>query len=399
MRSYTASSSPPVVMRKPGKFRRLLFFPVHAMKDISGFRNILLVQLGDIGDLVLTTPTIRAVRETCPKARVSILTRKPFGSLLVADPILHEVVETQKIRGSVFRLLQDFIQLARRLRRARYDLVIDLRTGDRGAILSFCTGAQVRVGRNVPEKKFWRGAIFTEFVPDSPAAPLPVHPGADQSLRVVRAIGIDTKNAVPKLHIAPKDRNHAIELLAQFGLTPASRWVSINPCSRWKYKEWEYQKWRELIDRLWENHQLPTLLVGAPEDTFIAEEISAKRKGHTFNLAGKTTLGELTALIAMSRLHLGVDSAAPHMAAAVGTPTLTIFGPGNWKSWTVADELHRVVTSDMPCIPCNRKGCDNSGKSRCLDELSPDRVYAEVSRILSVLDRQGRSVCIPVVVG
>lgn len=382
-------------MRKPGSFRRPLFFPVHTMKYISGFRNILLVQLGDIGDLVLTTPTIRAVREACPEARVSILTRKPFGSLLVADPILHEVVQTQKIGGSVSRLLQDFIQLARRLRRARYDLVIDLRTGDRGAILSFCTGARERIGRNVPGKNFWRSVLFTKIAPDFPAAPLPVHPGADQSLRVVRAIGMDTQDAAPKLHIAPKDRAHVIELLGQFGLTPASRWVSINPCSRWKYKEWGYEKWGELIDRLWENHQLPTLLVGAPEDISIAEEISAKRKGHTFSLAGKTTLGELTALLAMSRLHLGVDSAAPHMAAAVGTPTLTVFGPGNWKSWTVADELHRVVTSDMPCIPCNRKGCDNSGKSRCLDELSTDRVYAQARATLSVLEQIDDQVTAP----
>jgi ADP-heptose:LPS heptosyltransferase len=72
---------------------------------------------------------------------------------------------------------------------------------------------------------------------------------------------------------------------------------------------------------------------------------------------------------------------------AVGTPSLTIFGPGNWKSWTVVDELHRVVTADMPCIPCNRMGCDDSKKSRCLDELGADRVYADAKAILSCLDR------------
>ena len=354
---------------------------------MSRFSNILLVQLGDIGDVVLTTPTILAVKETYTEARVSILVFKPFGSLLRADPNLHEVVEATKIRGSLFNTLRQYFLFARRLRLAHYDLVIDLRTGDRGAILTFLTGAQERVGRHAESKPFWYNILFTKLLPDPPYAQFPVHPGADQSLRIVRAIGMDTKNSVPRLYVAPEDRIHAIELLAECGLTPASQWVTINPCSRWKYKEWGYGKWGEIIDLLWQNHQLTAVLIGSSEDTNTAKQIAAGRNGHTFNLAGKTTLGELSALISLSTLHLGVDSAAPHIAAAVGIPTLTIFGPGNWKSWTVADELHRVVTADLPCIPCNRKGCDDSGKSLCLDVLSTDKVYAETSAILSALAR------------
>lgn len=358
---------------------------------MSRFSNILLVQLGDIGDVVLTTPTIQAVKGTYPEARVSILVFKPFGSLLRADPNLHEVVKATKIRGSLFNTLREYFLFARRLRLAHYDLVIDLRTGDRGAILSFLTGAQERVGRHADNKPFWYNILFTKLLPDPPYAQFPVHPGADQSLRIVRAIGMDTKNSVPKLYVAPEDRIHAVELLAECGLTPASRLVTINPCSRWKYKEWWYDKWGEVIDLLWQNHRLTAVLIGSSEDTNTAKQIAAGRNDHTFNLAGKTTLGELSALISLSTLHLGVDSAAPHIAAAVGIPTLTIFGPGNWKSWTVADELHRVITADLPCIPCNRKGCDDSGKSLCLDVLSADKVYAETSAILSALARNRAS--------
>jgi len=353
---------------------------------MPGFSNILLIQLGDIGDIVLTTPTIRAVKETYHEARVSVMVRQPFGSLLVADPNLHEVVEAAKVRGTLLHTLREYLRFARRLRRARYDLVIDLRTGDRGAILSFLTGAQVRVGLHEDNKPFWYKHLFTKLLFDPPYAELPVHPGAGQSLRIVRAIGIDTQVSVPKLYFAPKDRDHAVKLLSECGLTPTSRWVTINPCSRWKYKEWGYEKWGEVVDRIWQNHRLPALLIGSPEETSVAEEIAAGRNGHTFNLAGKTTLGELSALINMSTVHLGVDSAAPHIAASVGTPTLTIFGPGNWKSWTVTDQLHRVVTSKLPCQPCNRKGCDDSEKSRCLDELSVDKVYSEIDAILLVLN-------------
>lgn len=363
-------------------------------RDMSRFSNILLVQLGDIGDVVLTTPTIRAVRETYPEARVSILVRKPFGSLLTADPNLHEVVEFTKVRGSLLHTFREYLRFVRRLRRAHYDLVITLRTGDRGAILSFLTGASVRVGLQAENKPFWYKHLFTKLLFDPPYAELPVHPGAGQSLRIVRAFGIDTSNSTPKLYIASKDRYPAVNLLADCGLTSASHWVTINPCSRWKYKEWGYTKWGEVIDRLWQDHHLPTVLIGSSEEASVAELIAAGRSEHTFNLAGKTTLGELSALIAMSMLHLGVDSAAPHIAASLGTATLTIFGPGNWKSWTVTDELHRVVTAKMSCIPCNRTGCDDSKKSRCLDELSADRVYLEADAILSALDRE-RAVSIP----
>lgn len=349
------------------------------------FKNILLIQLGDIGDVVLTTPTIRAVKETFPEACITIFVRKPFGSLLLADQNLYEVVETDRIRGSVFRILVENMRLIRRLQRARFDLVIDLRTGDRGAIFSFLTRAPVRVGRNVHDKKFWRRLAFTSIVSD-PKLNLPnVHPGADQSLHVVREIGITTTDSTPRLNVSPSDRAHVLELLAKHGLVPEKKWVSINPCSRWKYKEWEYEKWGEVIDQLWKAHQLPAVLVGSTENAVACQGIAAGRETYTFNLAGKTTLGELVAILQLSSLHIGVDSAASHIAAAVDTPTLTIFGPNNWKAWTVADDFHRVVVAAMPCVPCNQKGCDNTGKSLCIDELGLLEVLRPTEELLEKL--------------
>ncbi|MDO8989250.1 MAG: glycosyltransferase family 9 protein [Sideroxyarcus sp.] len=357
------------------------------MNDIGvpKINRVLVIQLGDIGDVVLTTPTIRAVKDAFPEARISVLVRKPFGSLLQADPNLHEVVEAAKSHGLSLRILRDHIAFARRLRRARYDLVIDLRTGDRGAIYSFLTRAKTRIARQT-ENPFWHDLLFTKLIADPPYSQLPIHPGADQSLRIVRALGIDTTDPSPKLYVAPHDRDHAVGLLAMCELAPTDRWVTINPCSRWKYKEWGYENWGKVIDLLWRDHRLAAVLIGSPEEAEAAKAIVSGRNDHAFALAGKTTLGELSALISMSTLHLGVDSAAPHIAMAVGTPSLTLFGPGNWKSWTVVDELHRVVTADMPCVPCNRMGCDDSRKSRCLDELGAGKVYAEANAILSVLD-------------
>lgn len=353
-------------------------------------KNILLIQLGDIGDVVITTPTIRAVKEAYPAAHLSIMVRSPFGSLLEADPHLHEIIESHKPKGAFLRVIRDYFMFACRLKRAKYDLVIDLRTGDRGAFLAFMTRAPVRVGRQVGDPPFWRQLLFTQTISELPCADPPVHLGADQSLRIVRALGIDTPDTTPKLQISPAVRERARQLLDANGLASASPWVSINPCSRWKYKEWGVEKWGEVSDWLWREYRCPVIIVGGAEDTAVGAQIVADRSSHAFNLAGRTTLGQLAALLQMSSLHLGIDSAAAHIAAAVGTPVVTIFGPGDWQSWTIVDELHRVVTADLPCRPCNHKGCEDSEQSLCLDQLEVSRVVAVVAEIAAMIPSMQR---------
>lgn len=343
--------------------------------------NILLIQLGDIGDVVLTTPTIRAIKKAYPDARVSILIFKPYGSLLAADPNVYEVVETARIRSSLRHRLWEAVVFTRRLRQKQYDLVIDLRTGDRGAILSFITGAQERVGQHV-DKPFWHDFLFTKIIHNLQVAPPPAHPGADQSLRIVRELGIDTSDSIPKLYITPDDQLRANALLAEFGLTSATQIVTANPFSRWKYKEWNNAKWGEIIDVVWEAYHIPVLLIGSLEEAAACQKIVAGRKGRVINLAGRTTLGELTALLSMSSLHLGVDSAAPHIAAAVGTPTVTIHGPSDWRAWRIIDDLHKIVIPTMECVPCNQRGCDNTEMSQCLENLEAGAVIDVIGQVL-----------------
>lgn len=352
---------------------------------MASFRNILLVQLGDIGDVILTTPTIRAAKETYPEARISIMVRKPFGSLLGADQNLHEVVEIEKICGSVFRVIGEQIRVIRNLRRARYDMVIDLRTGDRGTILSFCTGAVERVGRQGSDKQYWHNLLFTKVVRNPALGPPEVHPGADQSLRIVRPLGIDTSDSQPKIYIEPTDRQRAAMLLKERGLLAEDRWLTINPFSRWRYKEWDSAKWGQVIDRLWEEQHIPALLIGGEDESLAADLLVNGRERYVFNLAGMTTLGELAAIISMSTLHVGVDSAAPHLAAAVGTPSVTIHGPSDWHAWRIVDDWHKIVSSSLNCIPCSRMGCDDTGQSLCLQQLESESVLLVVDELLRKL--------------
>jgi len=344
-------------------------------------QKILLIQLGDVGDVVLTSPTIRAAKETYPAARVSIIVRKPFGGILAADPNLDEVIEFEKKRGSLASVAGYYLSFVGRLRRAGYSLVVDLRTGDRGAIFAFLTGAPVRVGTFLGYRR-WHNWLYTKTVHDPPIGPATNHPGADQSLRIVRSIGMDTTDSFPQLHVSPECRNAAIGLLAECGLRAEGHWVTINPFSRWRYKEWDNDKWGEVIDWLWNRYGLPSVLVGSPEESVAAGKIVAGREAYAFTLTGKTTLAELAAVIAMSSLHLGVDSAAPHMATALDTPSITIHGPSNWRFWRIINDRQRVVSPAMACVPCNRMGCDNSARSACLEQLESTAMLDIIDEIL-----------------
>lgn len=349
-------------------------------------RNILVIQLGDIGDVVLATTTLRAVKEAYPSARLSVLVRKGYGSLLEADPHVSEVVEVEKKSRKLAEIGKDNYRLFRRLKHAKYDLVIDLRTGDRGAILAFLTGAPVRVSRYDREKSFWRNGIFNHPIYSAKPASSPAHPGADQSLALLRAIGIDTEDTAPRLWTAKDAIERVRALLFTENVGESGRWVTINPFSRWKYKEWGYDRWVEVIGWLWKEHGIRSVLVGSREEMNVASYIAGKCDGGACSLAGKTTLAELAALLSLATMHLGVDSAAPHIAYAVGTPSITIFGPSDWRAWTVPSYTHRIVTPERQCVPCHRKGCDGKERSICLEEMGTENMKSAIWKVLKVLD-------------
>ena len=338
-------------------------------KDI---RNILLIQLGDIGDAVWATPTFRAVKETHPKANVSVLLRENIGLLLEADPHIHKIFEVKRSKGNLNKKVKEQYRLLRALHRERFDLIFDLRLDDRGAFMAFLSGAPVRVAITCQDV-LWRNRLFTHIV----IPPVPkerTFGAAEQSLRLVREFGIDTEDTTPKLWISEKAKRQAEKLLDGHNISAFRRWITLNPFSRWPYKEWKYEKWVHIIGWLWEEYGIPTVIVGAPEEREKAINIAKKSKGQIFNLAGKTLLDELAAVLRLSSLHIGVDSAPPHIAAAVGTPTITIFGPSDWRDWAPRGEIHSVVTPDRDCVPCHQKGCGGTGTSDCFETLTTDKV-------------------------
>ena len=341
--------------------------------------SVLIIQLGDIGDLVWTTPTFWAVKEAYPHAHISVLLREGLGCLLESDPVIHKIFEVKNNRGSLSHSAIAQLRLIKELRREHFDLVFDLRGGDRGAFMARLTGAPIRASIFYGDAPFWRNKLFTHLLIE-PAPPKErILGAAEQSLRIIRGFGIDAKTTVPMLRVSDRVMKTARQILIEAGVKQnmsdtSYHCVTINPFSRWAYKEWADDKWASVIDWLWDEFDIAAVVIGSGEEAARAAELVAKCSGAVYSIAGKTTLAELAGVLSLSRFHLGVDSAAPHIAAAMGTPTITLYGPTDWRDWAPVGDKHRVIVSDMDCVPCHKKGCNGLGQSMCLENLEVDMV-------------------------
>jgi len=342
-------------------------------------RSILLIQLGDIGDVVLSTPCIHALRDHFPEARLAVAVRDKAAELLTeCCPWLDEVIAVRKASRGVLGEAVGQLDLLRTLRRLSCDLAIDLRTGTRGAILARLSGASRRIGFFADNEAWWRNALFTDLlICDYTTDPHMV----DYLLHLLESFGVPACSRLPELASPPARLAEADRLLA----TTGQECVVLQPFSLWCYKEWGEENVVKLIRQLIKERKVTVLITGTAAEAARAAKIQQACGQDSLNLAGKTSLALYAAVLKRSRLFIGMDSAGLHIAAAVGIPTVSLFGPSSPQSWAPRQGAgHVVVQKAWPCVPCREKGCQGTGISRCLDELSLAKVMAAVDQQLNI---------------
>jgi lipopolysaccharide heptosyltransferase II len=354
------------------------------MKCIKVCPNILLVQLGDIGDVVLSIPAFRAVRECFPQAKVIVAVREKARDLFPHIPWVDDVLAVnQEYRPLLSEICHQraFFSL---IRSFHFDLAFDFRMGTRGAIMAFLSGAKERIGFFDPDG-FWRNRLFTSLYR------LDYQPSqyvAAYYFSLLQAYGLTVAHSEPEMIVHPKMEKFAARILCGEGISCERPLVAIQPFSLWRYKEWSVDKYLLLMQRILSSSCVSIVVTGSRDEYERAEGLVARCRDlglSVFNLAGKTSLGELAAVVKLCRLFIGSDSAGIHIAAAVGTPTITLFGPSAPSSWAPKGDWHTIVQKKLPCIPCRRKGCDDSEVSRCLDDLDVDEVWGVVEPRLKAL--------------
>jgi predicted lipopolysaccharide heptosyltransferase III len=343
-------------------------------------QNILLIQLGDIGDVVLSIPAFRAVREHFTQAKIIVAVREKAKDLIRHIPWVDDAVVVNQDQRSPLHELRYQWTFFSLVRNHHFDLVFDFRTGTRGAVLAFLSGAKRRVGFYDPDG-FWRNRLFTRLYRLDYRASMHV---AAYYFSLLQADGLTVAHEGPKMHVTPDIQKSAARILERESVPSELPIIAIQPFSLWRYKEWSVDKYIQLIHRMISEYRVSIVITGSQDESVRAKDLVDRCEGYSgrgrqvFNLAGKTSLGELAALIQSCRLSIGVDSAGMHIAAAVGTPTVVIFGPSAPASWAPTGNHHAIVQKDLSCVPCRQKGCDGSEVSRCLEELAVDEVWTVV---------------------
>jgi heptosyltransferase-3 len=343
----------------------------------NSHKNILLIQLGDIGDVVLSIPAFRTIHENFPDANIIIAVREKAQELIKNMPGTHGVISINQGKRSFFSEIKYQWTFFSQVRRYQFDLVFDFRTGTRGAILAFLSGAKERVSF-FDHDSFWRNRLFTMLYRMDYHLPQHV---ADYYLSLPQAYGLKVQDKVPEIHVTPVMKREAADILEREKIPSDLPIIAIQPFSLWHYKEWSIKKYVQLIQRILSEYPVTIVLTGSHneyERTQLIIDQCNDFSPYVRNLAGKTSLGELAAVFKSCRLLIGSDSAGMHIAAAVGTPTVIIFGPSAPASWAPRGEGHAIVQKNMPCVPCRRKGCDDTEVSRCIEELDVNEVFTIV---------------------
>ncbi|MDH3392533.1 MAG: glycosyltransferase family 9 protein [Desulfobulbaceae bacterium] len=361
-------------------------------KIISDANSILLIQLGDIGDVVLSFPCVRALRERFPHAKIIVAVREKAAELIDLCPWADGVISVVEGRESWWGQLVCQWRFLRLLRSHNFDLAIDLRTGTRGAILAFLSGARERVGFYSLDGRPWRDWVFSNIFRPGP------EPGRHMSsylLALLEACGITTNHPVPEFAIPKAMEVQVDDILNRINVLTEKPLVAVQPFSLWGYKELSEEKYVQIICWIRQRYQLPVLVVGGPGERERAQSIvsQCEEAGEVFNLAGETSIGMYGALLHRCSLFVGVDSAGQHLAAASGVASVVIYGPSCPATWAPQGEKHIVVQKgQIGCVPCNQAGCEGKRQeSRCLQELS-------VAEIIPFVERQLQALGIPEVV-
>ncbi|MFW8601940.1 glycosyltransferase family 9 protein [Desulfobacterota bacterium M19] len=346
----------------------------------DNIKNILLIQFGDIGDVVYSFPCARALKETFPAARVVMAVQKKAEGLVHECRWADDVIVVDKKKMSLLQLLLYQKKFWIRVRNFQFDLAVDLRTGSRGAILAFLSGAHQRIGRYTPVGNIWRARLFSHLV--SPKGRKDQYI-AEYYHETLACYGISTTALNPEINPA-RNRNDAVAHLLQHENIPQNKPIlAVQPFSLWQYKEWKVDNYIKLINKVTKSFDISVIITGSPAETVRARTIVDRcDTNKVFNLAGLTALDDLPALLQKACLFLGVDSAGVHIAAAVGTPTVSLYGPSSSDIWAPKGEKHKVVSSRFPCIPCKETGCGNGMKSCCMNELTVDEVWSATNKKL-----------------
>jgi heptosyltransferase-3 len=332
-------------------------------------RSVLIIKLRYIGDVLLATPTVRAIKAARPDVRVTMMVNRGTEDVLSGNPDMDEIVILDK--GSLaaqWRFIAG-------LRRRRFDTVIELTDGDRSAFLSWISGAPVRIGFN--DEHRWRGRCYTQVIQPVPG----MRHRIDRDLEVLKPINIQAGSKDLQLWLTPEEEDSADQLLDQLGVQRSQSIVMLQPGARYWFKAWPPERFAELADRLMSQYGYQVLIGGSDQDIDLAQQIQQMAKSRLIIMAGRTTIKQFAAIAKKSALFIGSDSGAMHIASAVGTPVVALFGPSSPREWGPRGGPVEVLYKELDCRSCFHPTCTR-GEQNCMRLITIDEVMMAAAGLM-----------------
>ncbi len=357
--------------------------------DFNRLKRVLVAKLRHHGDVLLSSPLFSILKTSYPHLEIDAYLYKETlplleGHFAISQFLLYD--RKWKKLPLVSRLFYE-VKLLKTIRKRKYDLVINLTEGDRGALACRFSKALYSIGFD-PEKKgmFGKKKCYTHIIKHTPK---PRHT-VEKHLDALRCLGIYPKVEERSLffHIPEESKKKIESLLLEKGVSPY-RFVQVHPVSRWMFKTLPIETVVQVIRCLQKRKEVVVLTASSdPEEMEMNRKIRALAPG-TIDLSGQMSLKEFGALIAMSKLLISIDSLPIHLASALKKKTVAIFGPTCEVNWSpYQNKKARIVKGDFSCRPCYQSGCGGSFKSDCLERLSPDQILREAFSLLEISEKE-----------
>jgi lipopolysaccharide heptosyltransferase II len=342
--------------------------------DWSEVQRILVVRLRSIGDTVLTTPTLFALRRFLPHAQIDILLEDWVAPVLDGSDLIDRVITLPRDSTSARA------RIARELRGSHYDVVYNLHGGTTATFLTRATGAAHRVGF-----ENYQYARLHNHVAPSPLTiwQRPTLHSVEQQLALVGWTGVPVSDRPPtQLAVTESAATSIAGKLRATGLDQDKSIAMIHPTAAFDTKRWATENFARVSEEILDRGLSPVVVV-APNEKETAQALIAGSSASP-TVMSDLSLPEVTALAARARLFVGNDSGIAHIAAAAGAPCVVIFGSSNrnhWRPWTT--QPHEIVFEELPCQPCHGYFCAEFQKPECILRVPVERVVAAVDRILN----------------
>ncbi len=362
----------------------MIFFFIPKKRQIfekKKIKKILIIRLDHLGDVVLTIPSINLLRKNYELAQIDLLVGPWCKEIarqikVINNLFIYTAPWFDRRKNRIFKFFEylwEYVKLLKRIRKNKYDLVIDFRGDIRNALLiAYLGGIKYRIGNDRRGGEY----LLTHCLPDV------YKHEVDFNLGLLSLIGIEGKNPDFTIEIPEEVKKSIKKILKQKKIKKNDLVVGIHPGANWSFRRWPKECFAELANKLIEQKKAKIVIIGGKKEKSLADQVikMINKKENVVNMIGKTDLIELMALLENLDFLVGNDSGPIHLAKIVKTPVVALLGPGDSIRFCPYGQENKIIYKKMSCSPCSQSKCIFSSP-RCMKAIKVSEVLEAIEKI------------------